>query len=80
MCLGWSGVSGLAKCVVADRILHGSDLHMRASTCIAFISSRVYRSMAYKLGLLAKQVAYARNTCTLSRVEECIFAAECDWN
>ena len=26
---------GLAKCIVADRILHGSDLHMRASTCIA---------------------------------------------
>ena len=36
--------SGNVQC----RILHGSDLHMRASTCIALRSSRVYRSMVYK--------------------------------
>ena len=38
---------GLATCVVANRILHGSDLHMRASTCIASISCRVYLSMVF---------------------------------
>ena len=38
---------GLATCVVADRILHASDLHMRASTCIASISCRVYLSMVF---------------------------------
>ena len=36
-----------ATCVVANRMIHGSDLHMRASTCIAFISSRVYWSIVY---------------------------------
>eukprot|EP01048_Picozoa_sp_COSAG05_P026220 COSAG05_NODE_7043_length_863_cov_1.206806_2_plen_74_part_00 len=32
-------VIGLANRVVADRILHGSDLHMRASYCIPLMSS-----------------------------------------
>ena len=49
---------GLAKCVVADRILHGSDLHMRAYTFIAFISSRVYRSMVYTNIVLNKDLKF----------------------